>query len=389
MAMQWLKRMFGLAGAEVSDPSLSSSSVGFATEVEGGEISLDSMEKPTQAGIKHLHTPRALAAEFVSVLDRAFCERLYGPELIFVSPSKEQKAQAQRLVKQISGMELSSEQLPRRPSSIPMLTKLLKIEDLNFQQISDAMLSDPALTSQVLKTANSPFFKLNNIDVLSLDQAAFRLGVGGIKKVVSAAVMMPAFKIANQDPEVSSVVWEWALATAKAFDLIVHARGPLEGSVYLPGLLPALSLLIVFQQIDKLEKDTPEHLRLLPVQRFQVFKQVAWKLCCSIRNEWGLPSFYDRYLLVLKPTEIGDTTWVGFDPTFNAENDGQSKSRRDAKATGTEKINKLLGDALHCAQYALVEASIGSPINIDQLSEITGTSEKENRLMLVELAGRP
>ena len=92
---------------------------------------------------------------------------------------------------------------------------------------------------------------------------------------------------------------------------------------------------------------------------------------------------------MLKPTEIGDTTWVGFDPTFNAENDGQSKSRRDAKATGTEKINKLLGDALHCAQYALVEASIGSPINIDQLSEITGTSEKENRLMLVELAGRP
>ena len=83
MAMQWLKRMFGLAGAEVTDPSLSSSSVGFATKVEGSEISLDSMEKPTQSGIKHLHTRRALAAEFVSVLDRAFCERLYGLELIF------------------------------------------------------------------------------------------------------------------------------------------------------------------------------------------------------------------------------------------------------------------------------------------------------------------
>ena len=43
---------------------------------------------------------------------------------------------------------------------------------------------------------------------------------------------------------------------------------------------------------------------------------------------------------------------------------------------------------MHVVQYALVEASIGSPINIDQLSEITGTTEKENRLMLVELAGR-
>ena len=167
--------------------------------------------------------------------------------------------------------------------------------------------------------------------------------------MVSAAVMMPAFKIANQDSEVSSVVWEWALATAKAIDLIVHARGPLEGSVYLPGLLPALSLLIVFQQIDKLEKDTPEPLKLLLVQRFQVYKQVAWKLCCSIRKEWGLPSFYDRYLLVLKPTETGDATWVGFDAIICDESDKRSKANTEAKALRTEKVKSCL--ETHCMSH--------------------------------------
>ena len=341
MAVAWFKKLFG-------GPAEQERSAPVEPKKERNEAAAQVTPAPDHA---------YLYEEYLAELDRAFCHALFGAERLYVNSSDAQRSSARQLLKKLAQSEVKSDNIPRKPSTLPSLMKLLKQDDLSYAQIAESLLKDPSLTSQVLKTANSPFFRLNENSVESLDQAILIMGVGGIKKVVSAAILLPVFKSEEKASAFTEVVWEWALSSGKAVDVLFQIRGESEGSSYLLGLLPALALLLICQELNRIEEGRPEEHKLLPIQKLDVFKRVGWKYCIAIRKEWGLPEHFDDYLYGLK-----------------GENDAG--------------YGDSLASALLVSQYALVLAKGGVPISLAQLSEMTGSTFQENQQMMKQLSGR-
>lgn len=347
MAVAWFKKIFGGS----SDSSALAAPAKIADRADRETATESSIEKPAAAGYSHL------SDEYLAELDRLFCHELFGAERLYLNSSDAQRSSARQLSKKLAQAEVKSDTIPRKPSTLPSLMKLLKRDDLSYAQISELLLKDPALTSQVLRTANSPFFRVSDKPVESLDQATFIMGIGGIKKVVSAAILLPVFKSEEKVSAYTEVVWEWALSSGKTVDALFQMRGESEGSSYLLGLLPALALLLICQELNKMEEGRPEEHKLLPIQKLDIFKRIGWKYCIAIRKEWGLPEQFDDYLYGLKE---GNNTGC-FGP---------------------------LASALLVAQYGLVRAKNVVPISLVQLSEITGSTLQENQQMIEQLSGR-
>ena len=342
MAVAWLKKLFGGSESVPAEPMEK------GAEQQPNKVASTASSSTTNSYIYD---------EYYAELNRAFCLELFGPEHLYQNSSDIQRSSARQILKKLAQSNIESSQLPRKPSTLPSLMKLLKQDELSYSQIAESLLKDPSLTSQVLRTANSPFFRLSENTVEPLDQAILIMGVGGIKKVVSAAILLPVFKGEEKGNAFTESVWEWALSSGKAVDVLFQSRGESEGSAYLLGLLPALALLLICQEIGVIEENRPAEHKLIPSQKLDIFKQVGWKYCIAIRKEWGLPDHFDDYLYGLKEAE-------------------------------GKRYSDALRAALLVAQYALILAKGGAVISLEQLSEITGSSLQENTHIMAQLKGR-
>ena len=355
MAFAWVKRMFGFG---VDHDVVSSKNAAVSAKASPTKSQMDLSEAED---LRHETQPSASKTkryrEYLLELDHAFCLLIYGSERIYLTPTEDQRAKAKRYAKKIASEELHSECIPRKPSSLPLLMRLLRLDDVNNDDVATLLIKDPALTSQVLKTANSPFFRLNDQSVDSLDEAIRRLGLGGIKRVASAATLQPVFQAQGVSKGLSEAVWNWALNSGASLEALSHAQGEDAQSNYLLGLIPELAMLLVNQELDRLEQNIAPEERILPMQRLSVFKRVAWKLCIQIREEWGMPEAFDKALYAM-----GDAM----------------RLRGDA----------LVYDAILLAQYAAVEASGKPPISIQKLSLLTESDEHLNTTVLAALKAK-
>ncbi|KZX82795.1 hypothetical protein A3715_05775 [Oleiphilus sp. HI0009] len=346
MAIAWLRKMFGVSA--VTEP-VSNQPVYHLTERQNAS---EDTHGATNSETTNAKTKRY--REYLLELDHAFCQSLFGTEHSYEMPTETQRENAKSYAKQLLSNELNSEKIPRKPSSLPLLLKLLKMEMVNNDTVAQFLIKDPALTSQVLKIANSPFFRLNNQSVESLDEAIRRLGIAGIKRVVSAATMMPVFQASGGNKTLNETVWRWALCSGASIEALSSIRDQDGPSNYLLGLIPELAMLIVNQELDRLEGSLPEEEKILPMQRLKVFKRVAWKICIQIRKEWGMSEEFDQALY-----DMGDAMRL--------------------------RKYSIVYDAIILAQYSAVEASAKPPISIEKLSLLTESDEFVNQTVLLSL----
>jgi len=299
MALAWVRKLFGLKGSKSTAASGKTYPNDFASQAKNVQEAAEEIP-PQKTAINHDAASKSKRyREYLLELDHAFCLLIYGSERIYLTPSDVQRANAKGYTKQLLSEALDSERIPRKPSSLPLLMRLLRIEDLNNDDVAKLLIKDPALTSQVLKTANSSFFRTNDQSVDSLEEAIRRLGLAGIKRVASAATLQPVFKAQGGTTGLSDVIWRWALNSGASLEALAIVRGKDAQSNYLLGLIPELAMLLVNQELDRFEQDLPLEQCILPMQRLALFKRVAWKLCLHIRKEWGMPEQFDKELLAM------------------------------------------------------------------------------------------
>ncbi len=129
----------------------------------------------------------------------------------------------------------SLDELPRRPMTLPMLTRALADETTDRKELTKIILSDPALTDQLLHVANSPLFRPGDKPIESVDQAVFMLGMNGIRNVISAAVMRPMMAARNsREALFAQRVWRWGLTCAKAAEQVADLKKKTVASISWP-----------------------------------------------------------------------------------------------------------------------------------------------------------
>lgn len=107
---------------------------------------------------------------------------------------------------------------PRRPSLLPQLLEAVSNEDASMRTLSRIISQDPALTGDLLRTANSALYRSSGSPVESIERAAAMLGTTGLRTLISTALVKP---LAEQDSGAASgrfgeLSWEHSIFSASA-----------------------------------------------------------------------------------------------------------------------------------------------------------------------------
>jgi HD-like signal output (HDOD) protein len=107
---------------------------------------------------------------------------------------------------------------PRRPSLLPQLLEAVNDEDASLRALSRIIAQDPALTGDLLRTANSALYRVSGNPIESIERAAAMLGTQGLRTLIAASLVKP---LAGDKSGVGSgrfaeVTWEHSIYGASA-----------------------------------------------------------------------------------------------------------------------------------------------------------------------------
>ena len=148
---------------------------------------------------------------------------------------------------------------PRRPMLLPKLLQTLNDTESSRRDLVRLLLEDPALAGNVLKRANSAFYRVSPEPVESLDRAVTMLGTDGLKRIVATAILQPVFRQpAGYFEGFATVTWEHAQRAAVAGEAWAATTREADPFVaQLLALLGPLAQLVIFRIATEKYRETP------------------------------------------------------------------------------------------------------------------------------------
>lgn len=224
------------------------------------------------------------------VVSRAFTTALLGttpvqgdaagrPETLFLE-RLEQAARAQD----------GTVHVPRLPSVLPRLLKLLGKDEVGSREVADLLRREPALLGRVMHIVNSARYR-GDAPVASLEAAIALLGHRGIHEVVSQAVMAPVFSPGKGrfGQTAGRLLWDQAERCAHACAFLrAGVADPFEA--YLAGMAANVGLIVALRLLDR------HH----PADAFtslgfhDKLAEHGTRLSACIARQWGFPETIPR-----------------------------------------------------------------------------------------------
>ena len=186
---------------------------------------------------------------------------------------------------------------PRRPNMLPQLLRAVNDEDVSRRELVAIISRDPSLVGNLLKMANSPFYRVNSQAVESIDRAVVILGNDGIRSLIAAALTQPVFQIRGGDfPKFPEIAWEHTFRMASAtvtHSAIVEKADPFAAQLL--GLVHGMAAIVVFRVVLDQYEARPRFKTNAAVIASLLDSQTAG-VARRIAGSWGLS---DRILAAL------------------------------------------------------------------------------------------
>jgi HD-like signal output (HDOD) protein len=137
---------------------------------------------------------------------------------------------------------------PRRPMQLPRLLQAMNDETASRGVLSQIIAGDPALAGNLLRLANSPFYRHSPEPIESLDRAVAMLGIEGLRSMIAAALLQPVFRISGGGfAKFGEVTWEHSLCAAGASEAHATLVGNADPfAAQLLALILGLANIVVF-----------------------------------------------------------------------------------------------------------------------------------------------
>jgi HD-like signal output (HDOD) protein len=181
---------------------------------------------------------------------------------------------------------------PRKPALLPKLLHALNSGDASREDIVRLILQDPVLAGNVLKRANSAYYRQQSGAIESIDRAVVLLGNDGLRAPVASAIMQPVFQLPRGFfDQFAPTTWELAQRTAVAAEAYARINGAGDTFVaHLLGLLGGLGRIVLFRMtLDKYRQHN-----IMP--RAEVFIRVMMdheqQLTLAIARTWELSTAF-------------------------------------------------------------------------------------------------
>jgi hypothetical protein len=138
---------------------------------------------------------------------------------------------------------------PRRPNMLPRILSAANDDGFSRRELAALIARDPSLVGNLLKIANSSYYRVSPEPVESVDRAVVMLGTNGIRSLATAALVQPIFRIGGADfPRFPEIAWEHTFRSANAavpYNFLVEKSDPYAAELL--SLVMGLAEIVVFR----------------------------------------------------------------------------------------------------------------------------------------------
>lgn len=142
---------------------------------------------------------------------------------------------------------LSSSQLPTLPAVAMKLLELARDPETEFKDVIDVVKADPAITTKILKAANSSFFGFKS-PVTSIERAVPLLGTTVVTTLALSFSLVDAAMASGPLAQHYTAYWKQSIVQAVAAEVLAeHYAKTLSSDCFLTGLLLDLGRLAILK----------------------------------------------------------------------------------------------------------------------------------------------
>ena len=179
------------------------------------------------------------------------------------------------------------------PAGIALrLLETLKKDDFSFNEIAKIIQSDPALTTRVLRVANSSFYSLPS-KVSSIERALTIMGVNAMKNIALSFILIDKLKSNSNGSFDFNLFWKKSITSAVCAELFAAHFKIKDDDIFVTALLQDIGVLVMHycrpnDYVNLLEKKSTE--KLPPeVLEDNLFGFNHQEVGSEILKLWGLP----------------------------------------------------------------------------------------------------
>jgi len=242
--------------------------------------------------------PEVLEVPAVPILDATeVLRRLRELELgaALPAPSEEQDRAHDRVVAAalaaIGDPASQRKYFPRRPNLLPELIRAINEEGVSVRQLVPIVAQDPALVGNLLRVANSSYYRVTQRAVETIERAIVVLGSDGLRSVMAAALMQPIFHVpgAGGAARFPEIVWEHAVRSAHAaipHAALVERANPFAAELLT--LISGLAEIVLFRAVLEHCPRSPEREGVAPLVIASILDSHAASFAWHIGADWRL-----------------------------------------------------------------------------------------------------
>jgi len=208
-------------------------------------------------------------------------------------------------------IKADTDRLAVSPQILPKLQAMVSDCNTNPDDIRDMIRLDPAVSSMILKTANSAYFNPGyHID--SIDDAIMHLGFSDVYQIVTMLAFsdllagpLPTYGLS------AGLFWRRSVSCALAMERLARKYGEDPGVAYTIGLLHGVGMIYLEREIEKAEGITfeaslPEDVAIAR-EEMEIFGLNHAKVGAAIMEQWG---FSEEVIMPVmcqfEPSEAGN-----------------------------------------------------------------------------------
>ncbi len=167
--------------------------------------------------------------------------------------------------------------LPPLPEVVVKIQALINTTDANIENISSLILTDPALTAQIIKIVNSAYYGFRN-EIIDIKFAVAYIGFNEIYNIVLSLSVVETLNI-SELKELDSF-WAHSVYCARCAKFLAKKFEPLLNpeNIWLGAILHDIGKLVYFKFFPKHYKSIVE------------FSETSGKLYSEIEKEFEIPS---------------------------------------------------------------------------------------------------
>jgi len=180
-----------------------------------------------------------------------------------------------------------SDHVPRLPMLLPKLLHSLRDRNKSGKALADLIHSDPAMVAEVLRTANSPYYRTSN-KIRDIEHAIVVLGIGGLRETVARLALRPVmqFDFGSTNQTLAPRLWEQSNKCASASAWLAAKAGVDRFDAFLAGLIHNIGAAVAFRIMNRALGKIPP----TASERFRrILDVVVPRITFRVAREWALP----------------------------------------------------------------------------------------------------